>query len=423
MRRILVVALLIGAGVASFLLAPPPPSVETGDVPAPGAAGALGCVLRADRSGVVSVAAVGDSAEPVRLAGVAGGGITAEVVLDDLGAGTAVSSTDLGVSGILGGLVELDPASAAAGLLEAGPGGTAAAPCTPPATSRLVAPGGSTRSKEALTLVVFNPYAVDAVVGVRISSEEGTESVAGLESLFVPARTSITRDLARLVPLRVSLSVSLDVERGAVHAALLETGGSDTMIAEATSPSPLWWVLLPPYTTTPGRVVVVNADDVAVDVSLDTFGSGGAETGVRTETLAVGEQLSIPVGELGDGVQGAAVTGSGDLAVAVVFDGGGFRAGGGTAARLSTDWALGPSLDFSSVWVLVPGEIDATVEIEIPGSGGAPRTATATAGRLTQIAVPASPAGYLVRSSTDIVVAGTSLVGSTLAYATGSPLG
>lgn len=422
MRRILVAVLLVGAGVASFLLAPTPPRVDTGDIPAPGAAGALGCVLRADRSGVVSVAAVGESAEPVRLAGVAGGGITAEVVLGDLGSGTAVSSTDLGVSGILGGLVELDTTSAAAGILESGSGGTAAAPCTPPATSRLVAAGGSTRSREALTLVVFNPYAVDAVVGVRISSEEGTESVSGLENLFVPARTSITRDLARLVSLRVSLSVSLAVERGAVHAALVETGGSDTMIAEATPPSPSWWVLLPPYTTTPGRVVVVNADDVAVDVSVDTFGPGGAETAVRTETLAVGEQLSVPVGELGDGVQGAAVTGTGDLAVAAVFDGAGFRAGGAAAARLSTDWALGPSLDLSSVWVLVPGEIDATVEIEVPGSEGVTRTATAAAGRLTQIAVPASPAGYLVRSSTDIVVAGTSLAGSALAFATGFPL-
>jgi len=416
-RRIAAAAVLVLAGVVSWATAPTAEPAALGELPPARPPGALGCVLRADRDGQVTVGIAGNLAAGARVSAVAGGTIVGDVALPGE---AAVSSSDLGVSGFLGGVVELDPLGAGAGVLSTGAAGTAAAACTPPASGRLVAAGGSTRSRESLTLVVSNPYALDAVAAVRLGSEAGTESVAGIEAVFVPARTTITRDLSRLAPLRELLSVGLTVERGALHAALVETGEADTMIAEAVAPAPAWWVVLPPYTTTPGRVVVVPEGEAPVDVQLDTFGDGGA--GSRRVTLAVGEQLSLPVGELGPGVDAVAVAATADVTVSAVFDGSGFRAGGPAASVLASDWTLGPATGTVAVWVLVPGDIDATVEVDVAGTDRTAR-ASAPAGALTQISVPPSAVGYTVRASTGVAVAGTSLAGTTLAYSTGVPLG
>ena len=352
-------------------------------MPEPSRPYAVGCVLRNDRGGSSTLGSAWDDADPARVSVVAAGSIISETVAEGDG-GAGLRAADLGVSGILGGLVEVDTSVGGAGVLFEGGAGMSAAPCTPPATSRLVVAGGSTRSREGLELVVFNPYGVDAVVEVQLGSEAGTESIASLESLVVPARTTLIWDLGRLVALRESLAVTLDVSRGAVHAALVETGGNDTMLLDGAEPAPAWWVLLPPYTLTPGRVVVADADAVSVDVRIDTFGADGVRVGAREETLAVGEQVSIAAAELGPAVGGVAVTGSGDLAVAAVFDGAGFRGGGAGASRLAPAWFLGPATDLATVWVLVPGDVDATVEVEIPGSPSAPLTLGAPAGTLSR---------------------------------------
>lgn len=414
MSRVVAAILLVAAGAAAFVLAPSPVPADLGDLPASRPVGALGCLLRADREGVASVGVIG--AGPARVSALAGGTVIGDVPLTGEG---AVTASDLGVSGLLGGVVELDRELAGAGVLVAGSAGISSAPCTPPGTDTIVVAGASTRSREALTLVVSNPYAIDAVARVRLGSEAGTEGVEGLEALFVPARTTLTRDLDRLVPLRGSLSVSLAVERGALHAAVAETGGSDTMVIEGVQPSSTWWVPLPPYTTTPGRIVVVPDGQEPVDIRLDTFGDGGA--GSRGVSLAVGEQLALGIAELGPGVTGVAISSEVEITVAAIFDGAGFRAGGAGVAALRPDWALGPARGTAAAWVLVPGDIDAAVEVTV--SGGRTSRVAAPAGALTQIPVPPSETGYTVRASTDVAVALTSLDGTSLAYSTGVPLG
>lgn len=414
MSKVVAAILLVVAGTAAFLLAPSPAPADLGELPAARPAGALGCLLRADREGVGSVGVAGTG--PARITALAGGEALGDVALTGEG---EVASSDLGVSGILGGVVELDRELAGAGVLVAGSAGISSAPCTPPGTGMIVVAGASTRSREDVTLVVSNPYAIDAVAQVRLGSETGTEAVEGVEALFVPARTTLTRDLGRLVPLRETLSVSLAVERGALHAAVAETGGSDTMLIEGAAPATTWWVPLPPFTTTPGRIVVVPAAEAPVEVRLETFGDGGA--GSRDVSLAAGEQLVVGAAELGPGVTGVAVSAETEVTAAAVFDAAGFRAGGPGVSALGPDWAVGPARGTATIWVLVPGDLDAAVEVSVPG--GRTSRAEAPAGALTGIPVPPSGSGYTVRASTEVAVALTSLDGASLAYSAGVRLG
>ena len=103
--------------------------------------------------------------------------------------------------------------------------------------------GGSTMSGETLDLVMTNPYAVDAVVWCGSSSENGDDSASEIASMLVPAGGTVVREqVSRCLPLRQSLSVRLDPQRGAVHAALLQTTSVDDIVVEGVPLAQDWWI-------------------------------------------------------------------------------------------------------------------------------------------------------------------------------------
>lgn len=420
-----VAALAVAAAVALAWLSAPaaaPPDLGTPVAAAP--VRTATCFVAVDRegSGALAIASSLAGAAPVTV--VAGGSVLREVDAVVGLAGGAIVPFDLVTgSGLLGALIELPGPRAGAAVVQRGSGGVGAADCTPPGRTAILAPGGSTRSGETLRLVLANPYTADAVVSVSSSSESGIDAASELESVIVPSRSTVVRDLDVLLPLRSSLSVDVSVDRGAVHAWLLEEGEGDRMAIEAVAPAGEWWIPVPPIPAE-GRLVVSSAAPVGVDFEVDVYGPDGLVEAAVEDVIPARAHVDIPLAELGE-VSAVRVFAATPVVASVVFDGPGIRAGGPGSPGLALDWmvpgvsATGPG----SLWVFNPGELDATVSVLPLSPAETSRSIVVPALGLVEIDVPGGGSGVALESDLEIAVAWTVTGETGLAYASGVPLG
>jgi hypothetical protein len=421
-RRLIQLALVLATFAGAWLLRPVPTEagLDLGPEPAPPAF--VGCVGLAERdlSSLIAIGSVVRGDVVTTLA--APGDVARSVVSIDAAGGASLSMDDIGAAGVVGALVEMTTADAAAAVVVGQDSVAAAASCTPASTGTLVVLGGSTNTGETLELVLTNPYAADAVVSVTSSSEVGEDSATEIASLLVPARSTVVRPLQTLLTLRQSLSVRMEVQRGAIHAALVQVGSGDLAVFEGVEPAQDWWLPSLVAAESSNRLVVVNTSPVAVDVVIDTYQNGTVVEAAFSSVIEARSQLDLPVGDLAEGPVGLRVSSDGPVVAGLVVDGEATRSlTPGTT--LSTEWVIAGSSSTGDprVWVLNPGEVEAELVLQ-PLLPGAPAQAT-TVPADAVAAVPIEPggAGYLIRSTSEIAVFwSTRQVG--LALATGHPL-
>lgn len=173
--------------------------------------------------------------------------------------------------GLMPVALDMPTAAAAAAHLLALDARTGATACPTERTSLWLLPGGSSRSGQALDLVISNPFAGPARVAVRSASELGLDSVTRLASLELAPRSVAVVDLAAELPLRDLLGVTVEVGEGAAVPALLQTGGGDVALWEGVAGRDEWLVVLPAWVDGTRRLVVSTDSAVPVPFQLEPF--------------------------------------------------------------------------------------------------------------------------------------------------------
>jgi hypothetical protein len=421
-RRLIHVVLILGTVMVAWFIRPAPvdPSLDVGVEPAPPTY--LGCIGRVERD-LSSLLAIGSVVRGDMLATAVtpGEGRSVSVPIDAAG-GATLDFAEVGSAGIGGLLAELPTADAGATVVVTREDVAAAAACTPASTETLLVSGGSTATGETLDLVLTNPYAVDAVVAVGSSSESGEDSASEIASILVPARTTVVRALEPLLSLRQSLSVQLQIQSGAIHAAMIQNAKGDVAVTEAIEPGQDWWLPVLNVRDATGRLVIATDSPLAVDVVIDGYTAGSLSEAIFEGTVEPRSQIDLPISDLARAPIGLRVSATGPVVVTLVIDGENTRAVT-PATTLSTEWVLpgSGSVRAAASWIFNPGEVEAVVIIQ-PLSPDAPaREATVPAGAAVGVRLEPAGAGFLIRSSSEIAVFWSGRQGG-LSLATGSPL-
>lgn len=422
-RRLTQLALVLVTISGAWLLRPVPTEagLDLGVEPAPPTF--VGCVGRVERD-LTSMIAIGSVVRGDVVATLAAPGDAMRSVASvDVAGGAGLSmGDDLGAAGTVAALVEMPTSDAAAAVVVSRESAAAAAGCTPASTGTLVVLGGSTNTGETLDLVLTNPYAGDAVVSVSSSSETGVDSATEIASILVPTRTTVVRPLETLLTLRQSLTVRLEVQRGAIHAALVQAGSDDVAVFEGVEPAQDWWLPSLAVRGSSNRLVIANTSPVPVDVVVDTYEGGTVTEAALQGVVEARSQIEVPVTDLVDGPAGFRVSSDGSVVAGLVVDGESTR-GLTPGTTLSTEWLIpgSSSLGSARIWVLNPGEVEAELVLQ-PLMAGAPAQAvTVPTGAVAGVTLEPGGAGYLIRSTSEIAVFWSSRqVG--FALATGHPL-
>lgn len=426
MTRVLV-ALVVGALMAAvWVLAPTEEPIDLGSPVVEGAPLAQTCIAVVGRDDTGAVAIASDRSALLGLSSVAAGGVVSEIgARVSLAGGVTVPFDRLTASGTVGVLVEFLSPSTAAATVQRGPGGSAAATCTPESSGSLLIPGGSTRSEELLRLVLANPYASDAVVAVTSSSESGIDSASELESVVVPARSTVIRDLESLLPLRSSLSVNVAVLEGAVHASLLQSGEGDRMWLEGVEPSGEWWVPVPALGEVAGRLVVSTAAPLPVDFEVDVWGAEGILEAAVEDTIPAQGHVDIPVDSIAEGITAMRVFAENPVVATLVFEGPGVRAGGPGTEVVGFEWQV-PGVTVAgggTLWIFNPTEFDGLAVVQPLGPGEDAAEIALPAAGLVSWPVSQGGTGVAVSSSIEISVVWTAASENGVAFARGVPVG
>lgn len=406
MSRIVTVVLVAGLLVGGWLASPvvPVPIEEPGLEPA--AAAAAVCPVRLDRTADGKLTVASTVIEPSRITVSTGGAVATDlsVPVSEAGGG-AVTFDELTVGGAAGAFVEYPVPASAAATVSRGEAGVTGAACSTLVRTTSLITGASTRNSESLELVLVNPYGSDAVVAVESASEIGPDSADALAQVVVPARSTVTRDIASLLPLRNRLSFFLTPVRGLVHAFVEGGGRGDRVVLEYVEPRSEWVTPIPQFEGSPTSLVLSTASPVEVVFRLDGWVDGEYVEGVLAESIPARGQVEIVLADLEVTLDIVRVAADGPIGVSVVTDGETGRAATPANPEALLEWLMpGPGSVGSMAWVGVTGETDAVVEFLSLDPAVESFTVEAPVGRLTAVPLDGQPIGYTLRSNTPITV-------------------
>lgn len=406
MSRIVLSLGLTALLVAGWLATPfsPAPPDELGLEPA--AAAAAVCPVRLDRTVGGKMTVASSVIAPARVTVGSGGEVVTDLIVPvGEAGGAAVLFEDLTVAGAAGAFVEFPVPTSAAATVSRGEAGVAGATCPTLVRTTSVITGASTGNSESLELILVNPYGSDAVVSVESASEIGPDSADSLASVVVPARSTVTRDIATLLPLRNRLSFTLTQVRGLVHAFVEGGGRGDRVMLEHVEPRSEWIAPVPVFDAAVTDLVISTASPVDVVFRLDGWVDGEFIEGVLSETIPARGQIEVVLSDLGVTFDIVQVSADGPVGVSIVADGEAGRAATPANGQALLEWLMpGPGSAGSVAWIGVTGESDATIEFLSLDPDVESFTVEAPLGVLTPVPLDGQPIGYTVRSNTPITV-------------------
>ncbi|NOY56158.1 MAG: hypothetical protein GXP34_09235 [Actinobacteria bacterium] len=343
-------------------------------------------------------------------------------------AATALSLAGVLNQGVSPAVVEFSSTSSAAGIVETGEGVLAADIC-PSASSKIWhLPGGSTLEGQTLRLVLFNPFSDDARASITVTSEAGFEPIPEFESVSVAGRSWKVIDLGKLLPLRESISVAIDMKQGVITPAMVLSEGDDEAVWTNEGQADQWDFPVADAGGLTPRLSISNDGAGPVDYEIDGYSTTGAEAALLTGTLDGRSQVQLDVSGLVEGVFGLRLRTSGPVAATLVADDGVRVAATAGVTLQATRWML-PGFGMagtSTLWVMNTGAETATVTYRLLDSGGALGEVEKVAvlpGRV--LAVPTVPIGasaLVLEANHPISVAWTMERDGAIAYASGVPM-
>ena len=386
---------------------------------------------------------------PVRLGTFASGETAAEADFQTGSAGLAsVDMVDVAAVGTVGALVELPLQESAVGSLVIGPESMAAESCAPSPLQELFITGGSTVSGEEFELHLMNPYSGEAIVDLVVRSEVGLETAASLSSLVVPPSSSTIVDFTRVLPGREELSITIATQTGAVFGVGRQRANGESALWNAVAGGQPWYLPVPAGV---GRTLLIGTPaGVDVDFQVDYYGPEGVEEVLETGTIQARGRVAIDLDTISQEAGAIRVSATGPVVPSLwISTDPGLASTTGTE-QIATMWlipaaALQPDevgeeeeaeadeeeaeeaeeeeavAVRARLVVLNPGLDDTVVSYRALGGDGAGEMDLAAEG-VTEIVVDAAD-GYLVESTTPVVVLWVVERGGTGAVSIGVPLG
>ncbi len=329
-------------------------------------------------------------------------------------------------------LVESGPGWSGAGMLNIAPQSVSAWMCGE-SSDQLISLGGSTQADETLDLILYNPYVLDAVSRVAITSELGEDTPPPLQEIFVPAGKAVNVSIDESLRLRRFLSAQVNSSPGRVSLLLQQTGRGETAMIEGVVPHTDWWLPVPLLGQAETHLLIASPSGSPFTYRLDLFTEAGPFIGYVEEDFLPGQLVSISLSDLPDGVRGIRVSGTVALVAGLRIEGEGMLAVGPGARGLSTRWLLPGAGDDeqreNQAWLLNPSELPAAVTVSGAAQGAysfqvtvSPESVIAfDLSELTGLAEDLP--GYLVEADQEIAVVWTSQVeGKAASLVPGAPV-
>lgn len=327
-------------------------------------------------------------------------------------------------------LAETGAGPSGAGVTNSAPGALSAWTCGEP-SDRLVALGGATLADDRLDLILYNPYVLDSVVQVVVTSELGEDTPSAFREIYVPAGKTVEMALDEPLRLRRSLAVLAESSPGRVALLLRQTGRGETAMTEGVIPHTDWWLPVPVLGQAETYLIIASPSGSPFTYRVDLMTESGPVPGFLEEDFLPGQLVSIPLSALPGGVTGIGVMGTVPLVAGLRMEGEGLLAMGPGARETSRSWFLPAPGDGAGrdtrAWLLNPSGLEARVSVSAGNYSFTITVPPESVGSFDLGKLRASAegvAGYLVEAQEEIaVVMTTQLQGGAASVAVGAPVG
>ncbi|MEX2252120.1 MAG: DUF5719 family protein [Acidimicrobiia bacterium] len=420
-RTLLVVALAAGALAVPALDPPQTAPVAAVDTPAMAV-----CAVEegSGRSTTIGVASTVDG--PGTMTAFAAGSTVGSLDFET-GESRASSITvaDVAAVGVGAALIELPATASAAASVVVGVDSLSIDTCPAASGSELILGGGSTLSDQRFEVQLMNPYAGKAIVNFTVQSDAGLESSAALDSVIVPARSSVLVNLAEVLPGREWMTVAIEVDTGGVLAVGRLGIGDDSATWDAVAPAQEWFVPVPHGLES--RQVVIAARDFDVEYQIDFYGPDGLIEAFETGQITARGQAIVDIGALTPIATAIRVVTTGPVGAFL-------RITNVTAVALtsgSTTPASGlllpgaGSIPGGSGWIVLlnPGLEDVKAEVSMLASAAGTVSVAVAAGEVVEMVVSPDPTlGYAITADGPLVASWSTAFGGSIGVGLAAPI-
>lgn len=304
-----------------------------------------------------------------RLTVVGGPNETHEFVFSD----TFSFQADVGELAELGVTPVLVESAAAAAVYNRAGGAAAVAGCVSAAAEPVAVLGMATNGGESSTLILANPFAVEASVQLEAVSEFGIDTPTDLEQVRIPAATSLELDFDQDLAGRESLSFVITSVSGSVVAGMRRAGENDLAAAEAIAGSTEWYFALPDFGAD-GAIHVRPLTEGDTAFRIDRIGTDVLAEAVAEGTIDSQAEAIFPLTDLDPEAGGFVLSSDQPVAAALVYTGAEVRAVSPGADRAANSWIVPVSAlrneGQTAIWLLNSTDRDLTATITSVDQGG-----------------------------------------------------
>lgn len=241
--------------------------------------------------------------------------------------------------------------------------------------------GGSTLTGMNLELRLFNPFPQDAVVSIRVTSENDLEPESTLESMSVRAQSTRVIDIGSLLDLRQLLALSISDPEGLVIPSFVQTvDDGDVAGWTGTQPSTQWDFPFTSSGATAGLLVLTNDQATQVSYDIDAFTPDGAVSQLWQGVLEPRTVIDLNIDELRALLPdptirpfGIRVRADAPIAAFLTGTGSGDMAAMAGLAEPATSWAVagpGGAEANAIIWIMNPNQSQATVSFQRSSNDG-----------------------------------------------------
>ena len=337
---------------------------------------------------------------------------------------TVLPVGDVAAVGTVGGIVELPNASSTAGVVIRGGTSLMSEGCASVPHPQVFLTGGSSVSGESFSLQLMNPYAGAAIVSLRVTSEAGIESNDRFNSLVVPPRSSQVISFNELIPGRERLSVGVNTVEGRVIAVGEQGIEGESSIWNAVPAGQDWFLPIP--SGEPSRTLLIGTPSaIDVDYQIDFYGPEGLEEALITGVLPAVGQAEIDLDEISLETSALRVIATGPVVPTLRIDSAeGFATT--TASPIQANrWMLPGASALEggqgNVVILNASIEDTTVSIRPLRENSVVRDLALPSDQVVEMVLEVAD-GYLIESTSPVVVLWTGSVPSAASLAVGVPL-
>lgn len=419
-------ALLVIAALAALTAISPAPDAAT---PLPEAGAELPsvavCPIQEGSGRSTTLAVLSTVDGPVELSLFTGGGTAGTLATSTGTSGsTLIPVGDIAAVGTVGGLIELPNPSSTAGAIVSGASSLMTEACTSTPAPETLLVGGSTVAGETFSIQLMNPYAGEAIVSLRVASEAGIESNERFDSMIVPPRSSEIVDFNALLPGRESLSVNVITELGRVVAVGQQGVEGESSIWNGVAPAQDWFLPIP--SGQPSRTLLIGTTSTLdIEYQVDFYGPEGLDEALITGSIPANGQVAVDLDEVTTETSAVRVVSNGPVVPVLRIEAAdGFATTVGSAVEANR-WMLPgaspPPGGWASVVILNASIEDSTVSVRPLREGSTVRDLSLQSDDVVELALEQAD-GYLIESTSPVVVIWVARTGVGTAAAIGVPL-